>query len=79
MGAFSEASKLGGSSAVRRFSLRLVGLTTCLTALGAAFTTTAFAAAGPFMPCCFNQATGALNNMACCIHQIAMACCQRFF
>ena len=78
MGAFSEASKLGGSSGMRRFSLRLVGLTTCLTALGATFATTAFAAAVPLMPCCRNPVTHLVGAMACCVHQAAMECCKFF-
>jgi len=49
------------------------------TALGATVASASFAAGGPFMPCCFNQATGAANNMACCIYNVAMECCQRFF
>ncbi len=64
---------------MRKFALRLLGLTTFLTALGATFATTSFAAGGPFMPCCFNPATQAANNMACCIYNISMECCKRFF
>jgi hypothetical protein len=39
-----------------------------------------FAAAVPFMPCCFNSATGAATNMPCCfVGNLLMMCCQRFF
>ena len=61
---------------MRRFLLRLGGVTTGVTALGATFATTSFAAGRPFMPCCINQHT--LNAMACCIHQAAMECCKLF-
>ena len=64
---------------MKRFSMRLIGLTTVLTALGAIFAGTSFAAGGPFMPCCFNPATGAANSMACCIYNVAMQCCSRLF
>ena len=64
---------------MRRFAVRLLGLTTLFTALGATVASASFAAGGPFIPCCFNQATGAANNMACCIYNVAMECCQRFF
>lgn len=62
-----------------RFGLRLLGLTTLLTVLSAVFASTSFASGGPFMPCCFNVSGAEVHNMACCLHNIAMHCCQRFF
>lgn len=62
---------------MRRVVLRLVGITTGVTALGATFATTGFAASIPFMPCCFNPGTGAVKAMQCCAH-VAMECCKRF-
>jgi hypothetical protein len=62
---------------MRRFLLRVVGLTTGVTALGATFATTGFAATVPFMPCCFNPATSVATAMQCCAH-IVMECCKRF-
>ena len=39
-----------------------------------------FAATVPFMPCCFNPATGAATKMPCCfVGNLVMHCCQRFF
>ena len=38
------------------------------------------AATVPFMPCCFNPATGAAAKMPCCfVGNLLMMCCQRFF
>lgn len=61
---------------MRRFLLRLGGLMTGVTALGAAFATTGFAATVPYMPCC--RATHLVAAMECCIHQAAMECCKFF-
>jgi hypothetical protein len=61
---------------LRKFALRLIGVTTVLTGLAAVFAGTSLASGGPFMPCCF---TGTTHNMACCIYNAAMQCCSRFF
>jgi|SwirhisoilCB3_FD_contig_31_14306632_length_309_multi_3_in_0_out_0_1 hypothetical protein len=61
---------------MKRFALRLLGLTTVFIGIGATFAATSFASGGPFMPCCF---TGGTHNMACCIYNAAMQCCGRFF
>jgi hypothetical protein len=63
---------------MKRFGIRLLGVTTVLVALGAVLAGTSFAAGGPFMPCCFNPTTGAAHSMACCIYNLAMQCCGRF-
>jgi hypothetical protein len=63
---------------MKRFGIRLLGVTTVLIVIGAAFAATSFASGGPFMPCCFNPATGAAHSMACCIYNVAMQCCSRF-
>jgi hypothetical protein len=63
---------------MKRFLLRFVGLTTGVTALGATFATTGFAAMVPFMPCCHNPATGAVvTDMICCLQKV-MECCSRY-
>ena len=40
----------------------------------------AIASVAPFMPCCFNFASGAHLPMPCCwVGNALMLCCQRFF
>jgi len=63
---------------VKRFAVRLLGVTTALTVIGATFAATSFAGGGPFMPCCFNPSTGIAKNMSCCLVNFAMQCCNRF-
>lgn len=63
---------------MRRFGIRLLGLTTVLIGIAAVFAGMSMASGGPFMPCCFNPATGAAHGMACCIYNLAMQCCGRF-
>jgi hypothetical protein len=63
---------------VRRWGTRLLGLTTIFTVIGGVLAGTSFASGGPFMPCCFNPATGAAHGMACCIYNLAMQCCGWF-
>lgn len=61
------------------FGLRLLSLTALLTAVGVLFASASFAAGAPYMPCCYNVAGAEIHNMACCLHNVAMHCCQRFF
>jgi hypothetical protein len=63
---------------MKRYGMRLLGVMTVLIAIGAVFAGTSFASGGPFMPCCFNPASGTANHMACCIYNLAMQCCGRF-
>lgn len=63
---------------MRRIAVYVVGLPTIFTALATTLAWTAFAAGRPFMPCCFNPATGAAKSMVCCIVNISMECCKRF-
>ena len=66
---------------MKKFGLRLLVVTTFVIAVGAIFAGTSMASGGPFMPCCFNVGgVGAeVHNMACCIYDVAMHCCSRFF
>ena len=66
---------------MNKFGLRLLAVTTLLIAVGAVFAGTSMASGGPFMPCCFNFGTGgaAAHDMACCVYNAAMQCCNRFF
>jgi len=66
---------------MKKFGLRLLAVTTFVIAVGAIFAGTSMASGGPFMPCCFNFGTGgaAAHDMACCVYNAAMQCCNRFF
>jgi len=77
MSVFPDNLESRWRSGMRRFLLRLVGLTTGVTALGATFATTGFAATVPFMPCCFLPHTGVATAMECCFNFV-MECCKRF-
>jgi len=59
---------------MRKFGIRLLGLTTVLVFVAAVFAGVSFASGEPYMPCCGHGVWG----MACCIHQAAMHCCQKF-
>lgn len=64
---------------MRKWSLRLLAVTTLLVVVGAVFAGTSMASGGPFMPCCFNVGNGVeAHNMACCVYDALMHCCQRF-
>ena len=66
---------------MKKFGLRLLAVTTFVITVGAIFAGTSMASGGPYMPCCFNFGTGgaAAHNMACCVYNAAMQCCNRFF
>jgi len=76
-----EEAKREGELKMKKFGLRLLAVTTLVIAVGAVFAGTSMASGGPFMPCCFNFGTGgaAAHDMACCVYNAAMQCCNRFF
>lgn len=59
---------------MRKLAMRVFGLATIV-----AFTTASSPAAPPFMPCCFNPATGVPGQMNCCFNPAQshafMKCC----
>lgn len=59
---------------MRKIATRVLGL-----AVIVAVTTASSPAAPPFMPCCFNPATGAAGSMRCCFNPAQshafMKCC----
>jgi hypothetical protein len=59
---------------MRKITARVVGLAAIV-----AFTAASSPAAPPFMPCCFNPATGVAGKMACCFNPAQahafMKCC----
>jgi len=65
---------------MRRFAMRLLGLTTALAGLSAVFAGAGLANPGGvapnFMPCC--TIAGQANHMVCCIVNVSMECCKRF-
>ena len=62
---------------MRRFAMRLLGLTTALAGVSAVFAGAGLANAGGvapnFMPCCTIG-----GQMVCCIVNASMECCKRF-